>query len=333
MRKRSYQVAVCAAVTVMTLGFNTFVQAQPNQQNSSVRRFSFALIGDLQYNAEEEAKFPNLIDDINRANVAFTVHDGDFKSGSSLCTDQLSLQRRDQFQTFAAPFVFLFGDNEWTDCHRPAAGGFDPLERLEKLRELFTEGDRSLGQRPLRLTRQSSDPNFSKFRENVRWIYRGVTFVGLNIPGSNNNLGRTPTADAEYRERNAATLAWIRQGFAEAKRLNSPGIMLVMQADPGFELKADNPERTGFNDFLATLEAETIAFGKPVVLVHGDSHYFRIDKPLIGTVSQRRIENFTRVQTFGTPDVHWVRAQVDPSDPNLFRFEQRIVPKNVVPQK
>jgi hypothetical protein len=27
------------------------------------------------------------------------------------------------------------------------------------------------------------------------------------------------------------------------------------------------------------LREETVAFRKPVVLVHGDSHYFRIDKP------------------------------------------------------
>ena len=56
--------------------------------------------------------------------------------------------------------------------------------------------------------------------------------------------------------------------------------MLVIQANPNFDLPA--AQRTGFNDFLAALEAETLAFEKPVVLVHGDSHYFRIDKPMLG---------------------------------------------------
>ena len=64
--------------------------------------------------------------------------------------------------------------------------------------------------------------------------------------------------------------------------------------------------------------------------MHGDSHYFRIDKPLQGRRSKRRIENFTRVETFGNPDVHWVRARVDAGDPNVFSFEQRIVKENLV---
>jgi Calcineurin-like phosphoesterase len=333
MGKRSYQIMFFSAVSGLVLGLSTFAQAEPTQQNSNNRKFSFALIGDMQYNAEEEAKFPNLIRDINRSDVAFTVHDGDIKSGSSRCDNELFTRRFNEYQTFVAPFILVFGDNEWTDCHRPAAGGFDPIERLQKLRELFTQGDRSLGQRTLRLTRQSNDPQFSQYRENVRWVYRNVTFVGLNIPGSNNNFGRTPEADAEYRERNTATIAWMKQSFEQAKRLNSPGILLIIQANPGFELAPTNPECTGYNDFLAALEAETIAFKKPVVLVHGDSHNFRIDKPLRGKVSQRRLENFTRVETFGTPDVHWIRAQVDPRDPNVFHFEQRIVQKNLVNQQ
>ena len=35
-------------------------------------------------------------------------------------------------------------------------------------------------------------------------------------------------------------------------------------------------------EFLAALEKETVAFGKPVVYVHGDTHIFRVDKPLFG---------------------------------------------------
>ena len=66
------------------------------------------------------------------------------------------------------------------------------------------------------------------------------------------------------------------------------------------------------------------------MLVHGDSHYFRIDKPLVRQGAL--IENFTRVETFGPPDVHWVRATVDPGNPMVFVFEQRIVPENVLPR-
>ena len=82
------------------------------------------------------------------------------------------------------------------------------------------------------------------------------------------------------------------------------------------------------------LEKETLAFGKPVVLVHGDSHFFRTDKPLPlrvpGTPVRPSIENFTRRETFGSPNHHWVEVTVDPNDPNVFSVRQRIVAANVV---
>ena len=57
--------------------------------------------------------------------------------------------------------------------------------------------------------------------------------------------------------------------------------------------------------------------------------------------SGRRIENFTRVETFGdhvnidpahpewdTNDVHWVKALVDPESRDVFAFQAQIVPQN-----
>jgi hypothetical protein len=40
------------------------------------------------------------------------------------------------------------------------------------------------------------------------------------------------------------------------------------------------------------------------------------------------LANFTRVETFGARNTHWVSASIDPNDPNLFVFEPRIVPAN-----
>ena len=87
---------------------------------------------------------------------------------------------------------------------------------------------------------------------------------------------------------------------------------------------------TGFDEFLAALEKETVAFARPVVYVHGDSHLFRVDKPLVGSRSRRIIENFTRVETFGHPYAHWVRGIIDSRDPNVFSFSQEIVKENLV---
>jgi hypothetical protein len=76
------------------------------------------------------------------------------------------------------------------------------------------------------------------------------------------------------------------------------------------------------------LRTETMNFSGQVVLVHGDSHYFKMDKP-INLPSGGVLANFTRVETFGARQTHWVQATVDPSDPNLFEFEPRIVAANV----
>jgi hypothetical protein len=123
----------------------------------------------------------------------------------------------------------------------------------------------------------------------------------------------------------------MKSSFAAATRDGRRALMIVIQANPFPERGSTNRVHAGFREMLAALEQETVAFGKPVVLVHGDSHYFRIDKPL--TRGGRRLENFTRVETFGNPDVHWLRVTVDPNDPNVFTFRQQIVRNNLVKHK
>lgn len=276
-------------------------------------------------------------DEINAAHVAFVVHDGDFKSGASPCTDDCFQRWYSLIGTFDAPFFFVNGDNEWVDCHREGAGGYDPLERLAMLRQVFYSRPMSLGKNTLPMERQSdnpADPRFSDYSDNFRWEYGDIMFVGLNVQGSNNNLGRTPEMDAEFRERNAAVNAFLRESFGLARSKDHLAIVIVIQANPRFENPAGDPALDGYRNFRAVLEEETLDFdGRPVILVHGDSHYFRIDKPMRGSVSNRRIENFTRVETFGAPDVHWLLATVDYDNPNLFVFEQRIVKGNIIDHK
>jgi hypothetical protein len=68
--------------------------------------------------------------------------------------------------------------------------------------------------------------------------------------------------------------------------------------------------------------------------VHGDSHYFRIDKPLLDAAGNR-IEPFTRVETpgdnarSGSNDVQWVSVRVGPDDPEVFSFQQEVVAANL----
>jgi hypothetical protein len=84
------------------------------------------------------------------------------------------------------------------------------------------------------------------------------------------------------------------------------------------------------------LRSETLAFGKPVGYVHGDSHYFRVDKPLLDAAGNR-VENFTRVETFGdhaemgTRDQNWLEVFVDARNRDVFAFQPKIVPANQLP--
>ena len=148
--------------------------------------------------------------------------------------------------------------------------------------------------------------------------------------------------DAEYTERNAANLSWIVQAFERAKREQARAVVIFTQANPQFEttwspglvrrylygLPVNVPKSrqpTGFDEFLAVLEREIVSFPRPVVLIHGDTHIFRIDKPLVRSSDRQLVANFTRVETFGSPDVGWIRVVVDLSDPGIFFFEPRII--------
>ncbi len=295
-------------------------------QAEEPHRFSFAIVGDAPYSAREESLFAQMLEEINQENLAFVVHIGDIKSGATPCSDELFVARKQLFDRSRYPFILVPGDNEWTDCWRPAAGGYDPLERLAKLRLVFYPDARSLGGATLRLERQSDDvdtaPRFRAYRENVRWTAGGVLFVGLNLPGSNNNFRRDPRMDTEFRERSDANAAWLAQSFDLAQRKGYRAAFVFVQANPRFDrsyLRRENPT-DGYADFKKDLLAHTQAFGRPVILVHGDTHHFRVDKPLIDPATLQRVEQFTRIESFGSPFVDWVKVNIDPSNPQVFSY-------------
>jgi hypothetical protein len=68
--------------------------------------------------------------------------------------------------------------------------------------------------------------------------------------------------------------------------------------------------------------------GKPVLLVHGDTHTYRVDAPFTEATGVP-LPNLSRVETYGSPIVGWVKVTVDPAGAQLFTFEpyiQAIVP-------
>jgi hypothetical protein len=339
--KRS-ALAICgiALLFLVAVGIGS---AQEGADEKGDQSYTIALFGDTPYNALGRAQYPDLLAHINASQVAFSVYDGDLKAGGDgPCSDDLYLTALANFSRLNKPLIWLPGDNDWTDCwgrYGPSTLPYsDPLERLTFERNLFTRTSQSLGQTTLTLTRQSH-----AYPENVRWKFGPVVYLGLNVQGSNDNYpysgvdGETRSDPeiarqrAEEVARKAADIEWLQEGFAYAAHVRAKGVMVIWQADLNFNNEqhlTDTRSWDAFADYANALRTNTLAFPGQVALVHGDSHYFKVDKPLNGP-SDGVLANFTRVETFGARNTHWVSARIDPTDPNLFIFEPRIVPENV----
>jgi hypothetical protein len=287
-------------------------------------RFSFAVLGDTPYFPHEAFALAQILAGLDSAGVAFAVHVGDIKHGSAPCTDDALAGRKAMLDAAQVPIVYVPGDNDWTDCHREAAGRFEPVERLARLRLLFHAGDESLGRRTIRLARQSADPRFGAYRENARWIAGGVVFVTLNVPGSNNNLGRTRAADGEHAERMKANFEWLDEAVTRAEAPDARGLVVLAHGDPRFGRPARKPD--GYAGLREVLRTHAARLRKPMLLVHGDGHRYRVDQPFSDPTAGAPLANFTRVEVFGSPAVNWVRMDVDPADPRLFAVSPGIAP-------
>ena len=225
-------------------------------------------------------------------------------------------------------------------------GGYDPLERLTFLRQTVYPTNQSMGQVKLTLTRQAGYP------ENVRWQFGRIIYVTLNMPGSNNAFQNANSAagvpnpfraamDAEYVLRNAANVAWLNAAFDAAQSdATIAGVFVAVQANV-FERYLETGQTyttSGYADFVTTLRTRTVAFNKPVVLAHGDTHYFRVDRPMtavspatgvaVPASPTDRIDNLTRLEVFAQNDVHWVKVLVDEEDPDVFSFSPQRVAGN-----
>ena len=338
------------ATSILILGVaGSSVNADQEDQSSPKRWFSFALIGDVPYKVAPGENYPpydNLVKNINDdSDIDWIMHAGDIKSGSTACSDALFSDRLERFNQFFKPFIYTPGDNEWTDCHRVKAGEYQPLERLAKLREVFfPQPGVTLGANPFWVYSQAFSQDNQEFPENVLWTHKEVVFASVHMVGSNNGLKafdadsrvlRTQADDDEAQRRIQAAIKWIDSVFTIAAQRHAKGIFIMMQANPEIERglpeagsKELKDKRLGFNEVLKNLEEHTKSFASPVVLAHGDSHYFRVDQPGLSD-PEEYIANFTRVETYGSNRVHWVKVTVDPESNEVFHFKRQIIKENV----
>ena len=316
-----------AAVVAAAIAAPVALAADNHQGGPKDRAETLAVIGDIPYGPDLIAEFPADVARINAdPDVDRVIHLGDIKDGSSHCDTSYFEARLADFGGFADPLVYTPGDNEWTDCHRANNGGYLPTERLATIRSMFfPQPGATLGQDRAEVRFQSR-----AFPENVSWRSAGVQFGTVHVVGSNDDqapwfadrrnaaaalVPETPAEAAlqgrEYTGREAAALEWIDAIFDDAERHDAPGVVLGMQADMWDGTAAN---QTAFAAIKAVLADRAARFGKPVLLLEGDSHLLKIDTP------PGQPANLTRVVVEGSTNVphEWLRLTVDPASPQVF---------------
>jgi hypothetical protein len=320
---------VFAALVALGVGVCATLGPPPPSPNPP-GTFAFAALGDAPYDPLEDLRYRVVLEDLEAHDLAWVLHVGDIIWHP--CTDRLYERVLRRMNGLRHPVIYTPGDNEWTDCWEPGSGRFAPLERLDRLREVFfRDPTRTLGGRPFALESQGGGPGpFTEFVENARWEHGGFLFATVHLVGSVNGLarfpGRTAADSIAARRRTEAATAWMRDAFAGARLRNASGVVLAFHANPAFEGPVDDRFRRAFEPFLSALEEEVERFPGPVLVIQGDDHEYIVDHPLVRRTTGRRLSNLTRLQVPGSPRVGWVRVVVRPGSARPFTFEERVVP-------
>src|SRR5262249_45776732 len=164
MPRRKVVLVLLAAVAVGAVAAGIAVAGKGNGNNKTFE-YTVGLWGDLPYNdVQAQTGVPNLIADMNNSDISFSIHDGDLKAGSGTagsatpptCSGAPYQQSLKYLNSLQAPAFFTPGDNDWTDCDRPANGSFNSLERLQHERDVMFSTDRSFGQQTMQTEVQST---------------------------------------------------------------------------------------------------------------------------------------------------------------------------------
>lgn len=340
------------------LSFSPAVADDDIFEDHGEKRIVIAAFGDWPYNSTLLNAAPRLIDSVNAdKEVSLVLHVGDIHSGSMPCTSAgvlppiptsnpgWNLGIFAQFQKFRSPVVYTPGDNEWTDCHKTKqAKSGDPLKELSSVRNMFfSRPGHTLGLTDKLVYSQAQhfDPQYptdGDYVENVIWRDGKTVFVTLNMPGSNNDtlpwtngFENADAHNAEVANRNAANIRWLKSAFEFARQSHAKAVVIGLQADM-WDLSALAPGGDGlsaYTPFVLELARLANTFGRPVLLINGDSHLFGADKPLADPSSATgqvhgapKVANLTRITVQGSTNApaEWLRLTIDTRTPNVFSW-------------
>jgi hypothetical protein len=355
MKKLVAAAAIAAAVAVPCFALADDDEAMDRRSQHAV---TLAVFGDWPYNAELLKTARLLIDSVNAdPSVQLVLHIGDIHSGSMPCTGA-GLNPRPTgadptwnegifklFEQFRDPVVYTPGDNEWTDCHKKKeffSGA--PMNELAAVRQLFfADPGVTLGIQKRRVLTQAMrfdrrHPADAQFVENVMWQQSRVVFATLNMPGSNNDglTWSSPFTDETARVREAAqrtgaAMRWLQAAFERAWEDDARAVVIGLQADmwDPAAFAAGGDGLYNYTLFVHELASLALNFGRPVLLINGDSHAFGTDRPLADPASATgmihgaaAVPNLTRITVQGSTNApaEWLRLTIDPHAPEVFSW-------------
>lgn len=174
--------------------------------------------------------------------------------------------------------------------------------------------------------------------ENALWNHNDVLFATIHLVGSANGL--FPHMELNAKEsiaRANAAFHWIDRIKKEVSERESKALVIAFHAqifDRGWAPRSDDnftgdKIRGGSHGpyYWLVYELSVLAeeFEKPILMIHGDYHHFRIDKPFLvkgeeDEPEKLKHENVTRLQVYGSPELKAVRIKVEPDTPWVFSF-------------
>ncbi|XCN73901.1 MAG: hypothetical protein Q3M24_03855 [Candidatus Electrothrix aestuarii] len=309
--KRVFLAAIllCASCSACTpLKAATPSPPVPSPQTEQQQGIQFIAIGDTPYSADEEQQLRQEVTKaIQAANPPFLVLHGDLQGGGESCSDALLAKRKELFFSLLPGRVFYTpGDNEWADCDRSFLDApVSELGRLDSIRRVFFTDPPTLPE-DWQYARQ---PNFP---ENARWLYDGIFFMTVHLVSTNNGrvdiqLDDIEAALALVEARDQANRVWMQKSFAAALKTGAKAMVVITQAD------VTSPEAAGpctatnrmncdaFLNFRENLVRNARRFAnwgekpRPVLLLHGDTTPFCMDKNFGGT----KAPNLWRLNAWG----------------------------------
>jgi hypothetical protein len=163
-------------------------------------------------------------------------------------------------------------------------------------------------------------------------------FATINMPGSNNDgltwtngFANEPARILEASQRTLADIRWLNAAFGRAEEEHAKAVVIGLQADmwDPAALVAGGDGLSNYTLFVQELAALTLRFGKPVLLINGDSHVFGSDTPLADPNSAAgkvhntpAVPNLTRITVQGstTAPAEWTRLGIDPESSQVFSW-------------